>query len=238
MKFTVFDTPKAAESYAADLIAAQVRLSPKSVIGWATGGTMLGLYDALRQIDVSFKQTRGFNLDEYVGLGPDHPQSYHHYMRHHFFDHIDIAADHIHVPSGLGDPQDAAAHYERLLAQYGPIDLQLLGIGQNGHIGFNEPGARFDGGTQVTALSDTTIAANSRFFDDKAQVPKDAVTMGIGAILEARKIVLLACGSVKADAVKAMAEGPVDPKCPASSLQNHPNVAVVLDQAAAAHLSI
>ncbi|MEM5475196.1 glucosamine-6-phosphate deaminase [Pacificibacter sp. AS14] len=238
MNFTVFDTPNAAEIYAAELIAAQVQLQPESVIGWATGGTMLGLYDALRRMDVSFKQTRGFNLDEYVGLGPDHPQSYHHYMRNHFFDHIDIAADHIHLPSGLGNPQESAAQYERLLAQYGPIDLQLLGIGQNGHIGFNEPGAAFDGGTQVTALSDTTIAANSRFFDDKTQVPKDAVTMGIGAILKARKIVLLACGSVKADAVKAMAEGPIGRFCPASSLRGHPNVAVVLDQAAAAHLSL
>jgi glucosamine-6-phosphate deaminase len=238
MKFTVFDTPKSAETFAAGLIAEQVHRQPDSVFGWATGGTMLGLYDALRQMDVSFKQTRGFNLDEYVGLGPDHPQSYHHYMRQHFFDHIDIAADHIHLPSGLGNPQEAAAQYERLLVQYGPIDLQLLGIGQNGHIGFNEPGAAFDGGTQVTALSDTTIAANSRFFDDKTQVPKEAVTMGIGAILKARKIVLLACGSVKAKAVQDMAEGPIDPCCPASALRGHPNVSVVLDQAAAAHLSL
>lgn len=237
MKFTAFDTPKAAEIYAADLIAAQVRLQPESVIGWATGGTMLGLYDALRQMDVSFKQTRGFNLDEYVGLGPDHPQSYHHYMRQHFYDHIDIEDDRAHVPSGLGDPMDAAKQYEQLLAQYGPIDLQLLGIGQNGHIGFNEPGAAFDGGTQVTELSDTTIAANSRFFDDKSQVPKDAVTMGIGAILKARKIVLLACGSAKADAVKAMIEGPIDPCCPASALRLHANVDVILDQEAAANLS-
>ncbi|MDO6591905.1 glucosamine-6-phosphate deaminase [Loktanella sp. D2R18] len=238
MIIKTFQTPIEAEHYAADLISAQVRAKPNSVMGWATGGTMLGVYKALCGMDLSFKDIRAFNLDEYIGLPPDHPQSYHFYMRQHLFDHIDISPDRCHLPVGIGDTAIEISRYQDLLRTYGPIDLQLLGIGQNGHIGFNEPGADLDGLTRKTALSPITIRANSRYFGTAETVPNEAITMGIGTIMTARKIVLLGCGASKADAVAAMIQQSVTPDCPASVLQRHDDITVVLDKAAAASLSL
>jgi glucosamine-6-phosphate deaminase len=236
MLIKILPSPEAAELYVAELIADQVRAQPASVLGLATGGTMLGVYHALRNMDLSFKHTRAFNLDEYLGLSPAHAQSYHSYMRHHLFGHIDIETDHCHIPVGVGDVDQSIADYETLLTRYGPIDLQLLGLGQNGHIGFNEPGCKLDGTVHKTALSPTTIEANARYFDTLSEVPSEAITMGVGTIMSARKIVLLACGAAKADAVSKMIECSVTPECPASALQRHPNVEIVLDVAAASGL--
>jgi glucosamine-6-phosphate deaminase len=237
MMLKILPTPEAAELYVAEVLAAQVRAHPTSVMGWATGGTMLGVYRALRHMDLSFSQTRAFNLDEYLGLPAEHPQTYHSYMRRYFFDHIDIEEDHCHVPEGSGDVCLSISNYEALIKRYGPIDLQLLGLGQNGHIGFNEPGAELEGGVHKTTLSSTTLAANARYFEATEEVPCEAVTMGIGTILSARKIILLAHGEAKAEAVSKMVEGPVSTQCPASVLQTHPNTEIVIDVAAASGLS-
>lgn len=222
--------------HTATLIAEQVHLKSSSVIGWATGGTMLGVYRSLRDMNLSFQHTRAFNLDEYIGLPAAHPQSYHHYMRHNFFDHVGMPEAQCHIPDGGCDPEHAIAKYEALLAAHGPIDLQLLGLGKNGHIGFNEPGASFNGTVHKTVLSPTTIEANARYFEASTDVPREAITMGIKTILSARKIVLLACGHAKADAVAEMIEGVMSITCPATALQLHDDVTIVLDSAAASEL--
>ena len=237
MNLKIFPSADEAEEYVSNLIASQIRSKPSSVMGWATGGTMLGVYRRLREFDLSFKLTRAFNLDEYIGLPANHIQSYHSYMRTYLFNCTDIEEERCHIPNG--DSEDIArsiVNYEELLATYGPVDFQLLGIGHNGHIGFNEPGVDLGLGVHRTALSATTISANSRYFETKDEVPNEALTMGIMTILSARKIVLLACGNAKANAVAAMMDGPVGSQCPASALQKHPNVTIVVDDSAAADL--
>ena len=201
------------------------------MLGLATGSSPVGMYRRLaeqyRQGQLDFSAVTSVNLDEYCGLSPEDPQSYRYFMEENLFRHINIRRENTFVPDGL-DPDHAAvcAAYDARIAALGGIDLQVLGIGNNGHIGFNEPDDHFTVGTHVVALKESTIQANARFFEDIAQVPTHAVTMGMGAILQAKRILLLA-GAEKAAIVRQAMEGPVTPQVPASLLQLHPNVTIV-----------
>ncbi|QUS37266.1 glucosamine-6-phosphate deaminase [Falsirhodobacter algicola] len=241
MKILIHPTSEGAVKAAALQIADLLAARPEAVLGLATGGTMEPVYAALIDL-VAEGQCRGdrftsFNLDEYVGLSADHPQSYHHYMRRHLFDALGVPAAQTHLPAG--DAPDLAAEaqrYEARIAAAGGIDLQLLGIGANGHIGFNEPSSSLASRTRVKTLTRSTVEANRRFFAEGEAVPVHALTMGIGTVMDARHILLLATGAGKARAVAGMAEGPVSAACPASILQMHPSVVLVCDRAAAADL--
>ena len=216
-------------------------IKPGKVLGLATGSTPLGLYQRMvkdhKENGTSYKDIKSFNLDEYVGLPISHPESYYAFMHRNLFDHIDILEENTHVPSGLGeDLEGQAKHYDEMIDN-DPVDIQLLGIGSDGHIAFNEPGTPFDSPTHVTDLAESTIKDNCRFFDnDISKVPTQAVTQGIGTIMKAKNILLIATGANKAKAVKDMIDGPVDEACPASILQKHPNVTIIVDEAAASLL--
>jgi glucosamine-6-phosphate deaminase len=240
IKLVVKDTATAASEEAAGLIAAVVRSRPHPVLGLATGGTPQTCYAELvrlhREEGLSFAATRTFNLDEYLGLGGDHHQSYRQFMQRQLFDKIDIRPWNTRVLDGLtASPTLECEAFERQVAAAGGVDLWLLGIGANGHIAFNEPGSALDSRTRLVALAPETIAANSdgRFFSDPAEVPRCAFTAGIGTIREARSIVLLATGHKKAEAVRAALHGLFSERCPASLLQDHPDCTFVLDAAAA-----
>ena len=217
-------------------------LKPGKVLGLATGSTPLGLYARMvkdhKENGTSYKDIKSFNLDEYVGLPITHPESYYAFMHNNLFNKIDIIEENTHVPSGLGDDlQEQAKKYDEMIDNC-PVDCQLLGIGSDGHIAFNEPGTSFTSGTHVTDLAESTIKDNCRFFDnDINKVPTQAVTQGIGTIMKAKNILLIATGANKAKAVKAMLEGPVDEACPASILQKHNSVVVIVDEAAASQLT-
>ena len=241
MRIEVFENNERLDARAAQLIAEVVQASPRPVLGLATGGTPTGGYSKMREAyrskEISFRHTVTFNLDEYVGLPASHPQSYLSYMNEHLFSHVDIPREHIHIPNGSApDPQQECRRYDEALAAAGRIDLQLLGIGHNGHIGFNEPGKTLVRNTHVVDLSPTTRAANARFFRSLDEVPRQAITMGIGSILHAKRIVLLVKGKDKADIVKRALTGPITTEVPASLLQTHPDLLVLLDAAAAAKL--
>ncbi|MFD1455396.1 glucosamine-6-phosphate deaminase [Levilactobacillus lanxiensis] len=204
------------------------------VLGLATGSTPVTIYEQLAASDLDFSQLTSVNLDEYVGLNADHPQSYHYFMQEHLFNAKPFA--HSYVPDGADlDAAKATSEYDQIIAE-NPIDLQLLGLGKNGHIGFNEPGTDPDSTTHKVMLTDSTIDANARFFDNADEVPRYAYSMGIGSILKAKQILIVAYGEAKAAAVAAMIQGPVTPDVPASYLQTHPNVTVILDEAAASQL--
>jgi glucosamine-6-phosphate deaminase len=227
---------------AAKLIAEEVTRNPKTVLGLATGGTPVGMYRELvslhQQDGVDFSQAQSFNLDEYVGLPSLHPQSYRTYMNENLFAHINLPAEKTHVPQGDAEDLEAECkRYEQAIAQAGGIDIQVLGIGNNGHIGFNEPGSAKDTTTRVVALTQSTIEANARYFDSIQEVPTQAVSMGIQTILGAKKIILLASGEAKAQAVSQMLEGEMTADVPASLLQLHPDVTVIVDEEAASVLS-
>lgn len=222
---------------AANIISAQVILKPNSVLGLATGTTPIGAYEQLidwyNKGDIDFSQVHSYNLDEYRGLRPQDPQSYHYFMRDVFFDHINIDQNNTHVPDGANDDaEQACSAYDKLVADAGYCDLQLLGLGRNGHIGFNEPDNFFSKGTHCVDLTESTIEANSRLFDNKEDVPRQAYTMGVQTIMMARTILVIASGEEKAQAVYNMCYGPVTPVVPASILQLHTNCVVVADQAA------
>lgn len=224
---------------AANIIAGQIRLKPDSVLGLATGSSPTGLYQNLIEwhqnpkITLDFSKITTINLDEYCGLGPQHPQSYRFFMNQHLFNHINIDKTHTFVPDGLEpDAQKACLCYDQAIAQAGGIDLQLLGLGNNGHIGFNEPGDAFPCGTHCADLTPSTVEANKRFFTCEADVPRQAYTMGIRNILQAKKILLIASGKAKADALHAALYGPVTPRIPASILQLHADVTIVADEEA------
>lgn len=226
----------------AEIFAETIARSPASVLGLATGGTPVETYRRLirrhRDGGLDFSQVTTFNLDEYVGLGPEHPQSYRAFMREHLFDHVNLIATNTHVPDGITDrPDEYGGRYEAEIAAAGGIDVQLLGIGHNGHIAFNEPGSSRSSRTRLVELAPETIQKNARFFDSIDEVPRTAITMGIETILEAKRIVMLATGAGKAEAIRDALEGPIDEACPASLLQEHPNVTFVLDEAAASALS-
>ncbi|MEC9488693.1 MAG: glucosamine-6-phosphate deaminase [Halanaerobium sp.] len=226
---------------AATIVASQVTLKPESVLGLATGSTPLGMYRNLVQmyrddiIDLSEVVT--FNLDEYLGLGPEHPQSYHHYMHKNFFNQVNIPEDNIHLPQGNSENiEQVCREYDRKIARYKGIDLQVLGIGVNGHIGFNEPDNKLKTATHQVRLTEDTIKANSRFFSSEEEVPRRAVSMGMGSIMQARMILLLASGKQKALAIKNSISGEITTEVPASLLQLHPEVITIVDREAAMYI--
>lgn len=219
---------------AADIIAERVKELDNPVLGLATGSTPVVTYENLikknKAGDVSFKNVTTFNLDEYIGLSGEHENSYRFVMNDTLFNHIDINLENTYIPNGLAaDAVAECAAYEALIAEKGPIDLQILGLGLNGHIAFNEPGSSFAGRTLVTDLTESTIEANARFFDSLDEVPTTAVTMGIGTILEAKEILLLVQGEAKAEILKSVINGEITEDVPASALRNHPNVTVITD---------
>lgn len=223
---------------AAHLFVAQMLNNPASVLGLATGSTPLGLYrELIRYYDegmISFEHAHAFNLDEYIGLEHMHPQSYSTFMETHFFQYVDMPKAHRHIPSGVAaNPSAEALNYDRAIAAAGGIDLQVLGIGRNGHIGFNEPDVKFEALTHVVELDEQTLSDNARFFSSVEAVPQHAISMGIKTIMQSKRIILLASGAEKADAVEKMLSGSITPELPASVLQLHPSATVILDEAAA-----
>jgi glucosamine-6-phosphate deaminase len=227
---------------AARIVAHAVRSRPSVVLGLATGATMLGLYRELarmhREQGLDFSRVATFNLDEYVGLNDDHPQSFHYFMRHRFFDHVNIPAANIHIPEGTkrGDFEAYCASYEESIRRAGGIDLQILGVGRDGHVGFNEPSSSLGSRTRLKTLSKETLEDNRRFFSPDEEMPQCAITMGIGTIMEARRVLILASGSAKARSVVKAIEGPVTAAVTSSALQLHPDVTFVVDEDAASEL--
>ena len=222
---------------AANIISAQVILKPNAKLGLATGTTPIGAYQQLikwyEKDDVDFAEVSTYNLDEYRGLSHDDPQSYHYFMRDNFFDHININLDNTHVPDGSNpNAEEACAEYDALVKAAGYVDLQLLGIGNNGHIGFNEPDEAFSKGTHCVDLTESTIKANSRLCEREEDVPRQAYTMGVQTIMRAKMILVVANGSAKQQAVYDMVYGPVTPRVPASILQLHTNCILVADEEA------
>ncbi len=229
-------------AFAAHFVVRQVQMKPDLVLGLATGATMVGFYRELcaryKAGDVSFRRVTTFNLDEYVKLPEDHPGSFHAYMRRHFFDHVDLPRDRAFIPDGNAEPILAEAEsYEARIRQHGGIDLQVLGLGRNGHIAFNEPGSSLASRTRVKRLEPETRADNAADFGGEGRVPRYVITMGVGTILDARFVVLLASGIEKSRAVKATVEGPITAWWPASALQMHQHAFVIVDSEAACLLT-
>jgi glucosamine-6-phosphate deaminase len=236
-RLIVLEDAAAVADHATAHIVQRLKAKPGLVLGFPTGETPRGIYarlvKAYRSGGVSFANAASFNLDEYLGLPPDHPASYHAYMREMLFRHIDIDPARAHLPNGLaGDATAEGLRYERAITEVGGIDLMVLGIGGNGHIGFNEPGSPFDTRTRPVRLTEATRAANKHSFPAGETVPESAITMGIATILDAREILLVATGPAKAAALAAALHGPQSPQCPASVLRCHPAVTVVCDGAA------
>lgn len=222
---------------AASIMAALIVSKPNAVLGLATGSTPVGMYRKLVEWynngDLDFSQISSVNLDEYRGLSGDNDQSYRYFMNTNLFDHVNIDKAKTNVPNGLAeDPEKACEEYNEIIRSMGGVDMQLLGIGGNGHIGFNEPSDFFEKGTHVVDLAESTIQANARFFESMDDVPKQAFTMGIKNIMEAKRILLVATGEAKADALYKALYGPITPKVPASILQLHNDVVVVADEEA------
>ena len=222
---------------AANIISAQVIMKPDCVLGLATGSTPIGLYQQLvawyEKGDLDFSEVRTVNLDEYKGLSRENDQSYYYFMHHNLFDHVNLPAENSHLPNGMEPDSDKECRrYSELIRSMGGVDLQLLGIGHNGHIGFNEPGDAFDNDVHCVNLTQSTIEANKRFFASVDDVPKQAYTMGIKTIMQAKKILIVASGEDKADIVRDAFFGPITPKVPASVLQLHNDVTLVADEAA------
>lgn len=222
---------------AANIISAQIIMKPDCVLGLATGSTPIGLYKQLiewyQKGDLDFSEVRTVNLDEYKGISRENDQSYYYFMHQNLFDHVNIPEGNTHLPDGMAlDPEKECDRYNNLIQSMGGVDLQLLGIGHNGHIGFNEPGDSFDKQVHCVNLTESTIEANKRFFASADEVPRQAYTMGIGNILQAKKILVVANGEGKAEIVKKAFFGPVTPQVPASILQLHQDVVLVADEAA------
>ena len=222
---------------AAHIIAAQIVLKPDCVLGLATGSTPVGTYKNLvewyKNGDLDFSTLSSCNLDEYRGLSPENDQSYRYFMNTNLFDHVNIRKDHTFVPDGLQENSDQACQmYEQIIRDLGGIDLQLLGLGHNGHIGFNEPAEDFPKITHCVDLTESTIQANKRFFEKESDVPRQAYTMGIGTIMSAKKILVVVSGEDKAEILNKIINGPITPQVPASILQLHPDVTIVADNAA------
>jgi glucosamine-6-phosphate deaminase len=228
---------------AAKLVASAMRRKPSLVLGLATGSTMVGVYQHLvrlhQESGLDFSQVLTFNLDEYLGLPSTHAQSFHYYMQEHFFAHVNVAPRSIHIPDGTirGNYDQYCVSYEEAIRAAGGIDIQLLGIGRNGHIGFNEPTSSIASRTRLKVLSQETLDDNSKSFAPGEQSPHCAITMGIGSILDARKILLIATGASKAAAVAKSIEGPITSAVSASALQLHPDVTFVVDDAASSQLT-
>ena len=242
MQIVILKDSAAVAAYGANIFIKQLQKRSHSVLGLATGSTPVSLYqqliEATKAGNISFSNATTFNLDEYLGLAGTHPQSYRYFMKQQLFDHIDIDQANTHVPPGdAANPITACQGYEQQIEAAGGIDIQLLGIGRNGHIGFNEPSSGLMSRTRVKTLTKATIDDNARFFAADEYQPHLSITMGIGTIMDAKKVVLLATGANKAQAIKATVEGPLTAACPASALQMHKDVVLVIDEAAAASLS-
>ena len=247
MRVIILDNEKAVGKRAADLVEEEMEAHQNPVLGLATGGTPVPLYKELirrcrKGRGLDFSTTISFNLDEYVGLPGTHDQSYRYFMNRELFDHVNINKKNTHVPAGpvrgMRAIQQVCDDYEAMIDDVGGIDLQVLGIGGNGHIGFNEPGSSLGSLTRIKTLTRSTRQANARFFRSMREVPKYAITMGIGTILKARKVILLATGQGKAQTVADSLEGPVSSMCPASALQLHRFATYVIDKAAASKLTL
>lgn len=241
MKIHIYKDSAQIGKAAAILFAAKIIEKPDCVLGMATGSTPLPTYQALAELYqqgvIDFSAVRTFNLDEYVGISRSHDQSYYKFMFDNLFSKVNIKPENVQVPHpGSADLQDDCVAYDAAIDAAGGIDLQILGIGHNGHIAFNEPCEVFPSGTHIVNLTESTIEANKRFFDSADDVPRQAMSMGIGSIMKANEIVMIATGKGKATAVKAMVDGQIDPMCPASILQLHSSVTVFLDEEAAALL--
>ncbi|MFG6120843.1 glucosamine-6-phosphate deaminase [Thalassobacillus sp. B23F22_16] len=222
---------------AAHVVEKKITENPQAVLGLATGSTPLATYKEMvkgyKEGEFSYRNIKTLNLDEYVGLDKKHAQSYHRFMCEHLFDHIDIDLDNTHIPQGdAPDIEQECQRYEGLIDQIGPPDLQILGIGRNGHIGFNEPGTPFDSTTHVVTLTESTRKANARFFSSLEAVPTHSITMGIRSILKSKQILLLASGEEKAPAIDRLLNGEVEEDFPASALKNHPDVTLIVDEKA------
>ncbi len=234
MKFITVNTYKKLSRDAANIISAQIILKPDCVLGLATGSSPEGIYAQLiewyKKGDIDFSNVTSVNLDEYVGLDGTHDQSYRYFMNDKLFDHVNIKKENTHVPNGCAaDLEKEGADYDKMIADIGGIDLQLLGIGFDGHIGFNEPDKCFEKGTHVVTLHDSTIKANSRFFASEDEVPKQAITMGMMSIMQAKKILLVA-NTAKKDILDKAFNGPITPEIPASILQLHPDITVIYSE--------
>jgi glucosamine-6-phosphate deaminase len=243
MEVIISKTYEEQSKAAARAVAHLLNRKPNAVLGLPTGSTPLGVYKELARMHkhegLDFSRVTTFNLDEYVGLRKDHPQSYHYFMHENLFQHINIPVQNIHIPSGTTDNHAAFCEwYERRIKECGGIDLQLLGIGSDGHIAFNEPVSSLGSRTRIKTLARSTIQDNARFFEKMEDVPIYAITMGVGTILEARKILFLANGASKADAVAKAIEGPITSMITASALQLHPDVTAYLDREAASKLEM
>lgn len=238
MKIIVEKNYEKMSSRAALLLASQINLKENSKIGLATGGTPIGMYNKLIKMyeedQLDFSKTTSFNLDEYCGLSRDNPNSYYYYMYDNFFNHINIKNENVHIPDGMAENyQKESRIYESLIEEAGGIDFQILGIGANGHIGFNEPADKLNVITNVVELSEETREANSRYFKNSEEVPKKAISMGMATILKSDRIILLASGKNKVDAIKATASGKISTQIPASLLQTHPEITMIIDKDAA-----
>lgn len=238
IRFICAKTETEAGKRAAEIMAEVIKNRPAALIGLATGSTPLNMYAELVRMyslgELSFKEVKSVNLDEYVGLPRSHDQSYAYFMHENLFNHIDIQEENTHIPSGTAaDPREECERYDRLLDRVGRVDIQLLGIGHNGHIAFNEPDSHFPKDTTLVSLTDSTVSANSRFFDSEDDVPRQAISMGIGRILRAERILLLATGAAKADILEKALFGRVTPEVPASILQFYQGeLTVVADEKA------
>ena len=243
MKFYCGEDYEAMSRIAANIISAQIIMKPDCVLGLATGSSPEGTYAQLvewyKKGDLDFSQVTSVNLDEYKGLSGDNDQSYRYFMNTHLFDYVNIDKSRTFVPNGLEpDSEKACREYDEVVAATGGVDLQLLGIGHNGHIGFNEPASEFCKNTQCVDLTESTIEANKRFFEKEEDVPRQAYTMGIGTIMRAKKILLVASGEGKADIIAKAFTGPITPEVPASILQLHNDVTVVCDKAAMSKIKL
>lgn len=241
MRIIITDSYEKMGLEAANIVAGQIYLKPNSVLGLATGSTPVSMYQRLaavhKSVGLDFSEVTTFNLDEYIGMSPENPQSYHYFMQENFFRHININQDNVYIPNGMAEDMTVEGQrYEKLIEAKGGIDLQVLGIGQNAHIGFNEPDVKFAATTHKVELDEETIQANSRFFASADEVPRYAISMGIKTIMMAEHVILLANGSNKAAAVYKAVCGDVTPEAPASILQLHRDVAVIVDEEAAALL--
>lgn len=223
---------------AANEMANIIRNNPKAILGLATGGSPVGMYKELIKMnqsgEIDFSKVTTVNLDEYVGLSGDHPQSYRYFMNNTLFNHINIDKKNTYVPNGLAENiEEECKNYDAKIAELGGTDVQLLGVGNNGHIAFNEPDSSLVSGTHLTGLTEDTIKANARFFDTIDEVPKTALTMGLGGIMKSKKIIVIASGESKAEAVRGMVSGKISTNMPASMLQMHRDVVVIVDEDAA-----
>ena len=242
MEVIIKETPEEMSKLSAELIAEVIRRKPRAVLGLATGSTPLGTYKELirlhKEEGLDFSRVVTFNLDEYVGLAHEHPQSYHYFMWENLFKHININAKNVHIPDGTAKDIPAFCRwYEEQIVKAGGLDLQLLGIGGNGHIAFNEPGSSLGSRTRVKTLDEKTRQDNARFFRNMNEVPKYAITMGIGTIMDARQLVMLANGAGKTEAIAKTCEGPITAIVPATIVQLHPKATIIVDKAASTKLS-